>query len=691
MMRMVGPRRAGWITSFATFVVFLAAAAASAETLLMPKRDMLQGASEVVWGVSTQANGTAFTLDFGDGASVSGTLGVAGQERSYIRFNHAYALTGPYTVTLTVGAEVATVQVNVHSFPAGSFELRALNKNRAIQDGLRYLWFSQNNREGAFPGTFPGGTTQWPGSWPRTHAAIIALAFENHGYLLPNDNSAPTGVYEKYVVQRALNFVASQASLQALNVQTAGNPCVGAGIEPAPCTGLTNAFEHPGYSTAILALPFAGSNALSRVMTGVPAGNNGGYVNGRTYGEILQRLMNAIAWGQIDGAAPNGGGWHYGFSNNAGGASDGSTVGWDVLGLLDAEASGTTIATFVKPEFQNKALPGALNTDGSFDYNADNNPAVASPAFVGKNVAKSGIGLQGLFYTGTVGVGNPQVAAGRDFISARWNAQQAGDNYGCFPNGTHNKGCGYAMFNVFKAFKLHGIVTIPGSTRPAGPGPIPANDWHAEYEDYLVATQTAPTTTTGGQWNGMAWSCCDNSSAAANAALAELILAPVALIQPDPSLFATVGLSPATAQNAVGTNHTVTATAQSSGGAPVPGATVNFQVNSGPNAGKTGVAVTNAAGQATFTYTGTGGAGTDKIQAFIGSLGSNIVDKIWLLKCDADVDNDIDSADLLIIRNANGQTANSSLDPRDGNSDGNINIADARYCQLRCTRPSCAQ
>ena len=247
------------------------------------------------------------------------------------------------------------------------------------------------------------------------------------------------------------------------------------------------------------------------------------------------------------------------------------------------------------------------------------------------------------------------------------------------------------MFNVFKAFKLHGIATIPGSTRPAGPGSIPANDWHAEYEDYLVATQTAPTTTTGGQWNGMAWSCCDNSSAPANAALAELILAPVALIQPDPSLFATVGLSPTTAQNAVGTSHTVTATAQSSGGAPVPGATVNFQVNSGPNAGKTGVAVTNAAGQATFTYTGTGGAGTDKIQAFIGNLGSNIVDKTWLLKCDADIDNDIDSKDLLIIRNANGQTATGPLDPRDGNSDGNINVADGRYCQLRCTRPSCAQ
>ncbi len=53
------------------------------------------------------------------------------------------------------------------------------------------------------------------------------------------------------------------------------------------------------------------------------------------------------------------------------------------------------------------------------------------------------------------------------------------------------------------------------------------------------------------------------------------------------------------------------------------------------------------------------------------------------LRCDADGDADVDQADLNIIRNAMGQRASGPTDPRDGNGDGAINIADLRYCQLR--------
>jgi predicted extracellular nuclease len=57
-----------------------------------------------------------------------------------------------------------------------------------------------------------------------------------------------------------------------------------------------------------------------------------------------------------------------------------------------------------------------------------------------------------------------------------------------------------------------------------------------------------------------------------------------------------------------------------------------------------------------------------------------------VMKCDANGDGSVTSADLLIIRNANGQAASGPDDPRDGNSDGSINIADVRYCQLRLAR-----
>jgi Bacterial Ig-like domain (group 1) len=95
-----------------------------------------------------------------------------------------------------------------------------------------------------------------------------------------------------------------------------------------------------------------------------------------------------------------------------------------------------------------------------------------------------------------------------------------------------------------------------------------------------------------------------------------------------------IKLDPLTATNPVGGSHTVTATVTDSGGNPVAGVTVTFSVTAGPNAGKTGTGVTNAAGQATFTYTDTGGAGTDTLVAsFHDATGglhtSNTVTKIW--------------------------------------------------------------
>jgi hypothetical protein len=95
-----------------------------------------------------------------------------------------------------------------------------------------------------------------------------------------------------------------------------------------------------------------------------------------------------------------------------------------------------------------------------------------------------------------------------------------------------------------------------------------------------------------------------------------------------------ITLEPLTANNPVGGSHTVTATVTDSNGNPKSGITVTFAVTAGPNAGKTGTGVTNALGQATFTYADTGGAGTDTIVAsFTDSSNvvhtSNTVDKIW--------------------------------------------------------------
>lgn len=81
------------------------------------------------------------------------------------------------------------------------------------------------------------------------------------------------------------------------------------------------------------------------------------------------------------------------------------------------------------------------------------------------------------------------------------------------------------------------------------------------------------------------------------------------------TITSSITLTPATATNPIGGSHTVTAKIVDSSNNPVAGKTVTFSIDSGPNVGKTGTGVTNASGETTFTYTDTGGAGTDSISA----------------------------------------------------------------------------
>lgn len=694
MMSTIRRCRAVVVGSAVALAILASSAVASAETLLMPKRDFSTGVSEVVWGVTTQLNGTAYTIDFGDGsAPVAGNVA----DRSYIAFNHTYALSGTFTVTLTVGAEVATVDVNVYNHSLLSVSaIRDLRINKAIQDGLRYLWYSQNNRAANFPASV---TTDWTFSFhgfPGAYTSLVVLAFENHGYRLPNNNSAPTGIYEKYVVRRGLNFILNTLSTFTLSSQATGNPCVV--YEASPCTGLRLNQDgfHEAYETPLAILPLAASGAMNRTVGEIAGTGSGGFVVGKTYAEILQRMVNSVAYGQID-ISTGRGGWYYNF-NIGNSSSDGSTVGWVMLALLDARSAGATVPAYVKTEWSaaNQALANALNNDGSFDYQSDGNRASNNSV----NVAKTGVGLQGMFFADRP-LANADVQNALNWINARW-AAPSGESFLC-SGGISNKGCGYGMFNVFKGLKLFNVATLPsvnrvgvdwnGNGTPDVVGDV--DDWHADYEDWLVVNQTSPQTTTAGNWGPLVFSSQVNGHEPAETALGLLILAPVALVLPDPTLFSTVGLSPPSATNPPGTSHIVIARTLATNKAPIPGATVTFRVIAGPNVGKTGSDVTDAAGEAHFTYNDTSVAphGTDQIQAFVGSLESNIVTKTWQLavgRCDVEPDGDVDEADLAVIQAARGKKASGPNDPRDGNGDGTINVADYRYCALRLTPATAA-
>lgn len=85
--------------------------------------------------------------------------------------------------------------------------------------------------------------------------------------------------------------------------------------------------------------------------------------------------------------------------------------------------------------------------------------------------------------------------------------------------------------------------------------------------------------------------------------------------------------SPNTDENPGHTEHTVTAKVTDEAVA-IAGVSVRFEVIAGPNAGETGTAATNASGDATFTYTGDGGVGTDVIDAWLDIDGDGAVDAL---------------------------------------------------------------
>ena len=66
-------KQAGRIGWMAAAIVAIGAATAGADTRIMPTRQALKGVNVVVWGNTSQANGTAYSLDCGNGVVTNST------------------------------------------------------------------------------------------------------------------------------------------------------------------------------------------------------------------------------------------------------------------------------------------------------------------------------------------------------------------------------------------------------------------------------------------------------------------------------------------------------------------------------------------------------------------------------------------------------------------------------------------
>jgi hypothetical protein len=178
-------------------------------------------------------------------------------------------------------------------------------------------------------------------------------------------------------------------------------------------------------------------------------------------------------------------------------------VGWNVLALLDAAP-----AVFRSPRsfLRNSPfeLASAGNTDGTFDYNSDYNPA-CEPA---EPRARRHLPAEPVLSRRRPR--RPEGDGGDQGDQRPLERQPDGDYTSTCPisafrrpgQTAQNKGCAYGMYNAFKGLKLYGVNSLAA-----------APDWYAEYQDFLVLTQTSPTTTGGGNWGSMGFSCCYSSNA----------------------------------------------------------------------------------------------------------------------------------------------------------------------------------
>ncbi len=351
------------------------------------------------------------------------------------------------TVTVTLGADTATDIYRVIC----RAETLPVEVNVAIGEGLWHMHRNQFRFDGTTTGNtggaIPMGRWDYPqksGSIFTTVTAASTNAFEANGYREDGPANSP---YTE-TVARGLKYTISQLVTEAINVQTFG----AAGRSDDPDTngngfGITNAdTADRSYANGMLMDAIVASGTPGAVAT-----TGGTNVIGRTYGDIIQDMVDWYAWAQTDGdpavASQYPGGWDYNAVNNTFGTTDNSTNGWAGIGLSAAEdIFGATIPQWVK-DLNEVSLErtdvesDTLNSDGYHGYRNSTSP------------------LWGPYSTG--GAALVQMALdGIDSTTAatpdeRWirTENMFRRNFNNAPAGNELKNYYYAMFNFAKGMR----------------------------------------------------------------------------------------------------------------------------------------------------------------------------------------------------------------------------------------------
>jgi hypothetical protein len=373
-------------------------------------------------------------------------------------------------------------------------------KQLAIDNGLAWLASTQ---------TTSGAEGYWPYANYGTVAATAAaaLAFVEAGYL-PGDGS----IYDD-VITKAVTYIFNRATVDSrFGVEPAygypfpryaedyNNDGVGEGNNQAIFFD-AGTYERTVYTTGIVsAVVYALGDSLGR---NTVVGIGSAAINGKTYAQAMQDIVDWFSWGQVEPNMGNyRGGWRYDANY---GSSDNSTAQWGALPLLYASAWGLGVPQYVFTELE-LWVNYIQNPNGGSGYDNPNSMV---------NISKTG-GL--LLELAAIGAGqsDSRVVAALNYINGEWNTTVNNTWDGNFNNA-------YTMWAVYKGLQVQGywplfdcggfqirvgegVPAAPGGftiCSEGGPSTSAAGDWYSHYCDYLVGIQNGDGSWSGAsQWTG---------------------------------------------------------------------------------------------------------------------------------------------------------------------------------------------
>ena len=362
----------------------------------------------------------------------------------------------------------------------------------AIENGLAWL-VAQQETLGYWPGYYDDDVAT---------TGLALLKLQHRAYELGYDSPFDTAYeYHEHVIN-GLNYLfdatATRLLLTDIGPQDHTAGATGTIDDPDHNSNGTGVYAHGHdypfdvYDTGIVLSAVAASGTPTRVVN-VP----GSVVNGWTYMDVAQDMVDWLAWAQSDAHTDFGGGvfcgeggWSYAALDNTGQGTmyygpDNSNSGYAVLGLAYAQLLGCTVPAWVPTELNayvgciQDPVNGDANDGGSwYEHIADG---------IGVNMLKTG---NLLFEMGMVGdtPTTQRVVDALDYLARHW-GDASGPNQ---PPGWDGNPAQYqTMFTVMKGLEYMAITEFSGI------------DWFSEFADKIVSQQvpqTHPDPTIRGAW-----------------------------------------------------------------------------------------------------------------------------------------------------------------------------------------------